>query len=125
MIVSLLSSIRILHLNTIYIDENLFAYTKTLTPAAIDLELRSLATLESINVFLNALARRLRTRKDFEAVQTFISVFLRLHGEELVENIEVREAMEMLRKAQKEESEKLLELISRGLGTLGFVRDIL
>ena len=96
-----------------------------LTPAAIDLELRSLVTLESQNLFLNALARRLQTKKDFEAVQAFMNVFLRLHGEVLIENPELRQGMEALREVQQAESSHLMELVASSLGTLAFVRDIL
>ena len=106
-------------------DEGLFSYLKTLTPAAIDLEIRSLVSLEGLSTFANALTRRIRSHRDFEAVQTFMTVLLRLHGEVFVENPELRSPLEKLREAQKEESERLLEVISASLGTLGFVRDIL
>jgi U3 small nucleolar RNA-associated protein 21 len=106
-------------------DEEFFNYIKTLSPAAIDLELRSLVTLDSLGLFMNALVRRLRSRKDFEAVQTFQSVFLRIHGEVLVGNPELREKMETLLAAQRSESERVLGLITSSLGTLDFVRDTL
>ena len=98
---------------------------KTLTPAAIDLEIRSLVSLEGLSTFANALTRRLRSHRDFEAVQTFMTVLLRLHGEIFVENPELREPLERLRDAQREESERLLEVIASSLGTLSFVRDVL
>ena len=44
---------------------------KTLSPAAIDLELRSLVTLDDQRLFLTALIQRLRSHRDFEAVQAF------------------------------------------------------
>ena len=107
------------------VDETLFSYITSLAPAAIDLELRSLVTLEHLKLFLNALTRRLRSRRDFEAVQTFLNVLLRLHGEVMVANPEIREDLEKVKDAQVEESRRILEAISSSLGALSFVRDVL
>jgi U3 small nucleolar RNA-associated protein 21 len=87
------------------------------------LELRSLVTLDTLGLFLNALTRRLRSRRDFEAVQTYQSVFLRVHGEILGGNPELLKQMEILLDAQRSESERVLGLITSSLGTLDFVRD--
>ncbi len=106
-------------------DEALYSYIKTLSPAAIDLELRSLVTLEAQRLFLTALIQRLRSHRDFEAVQAFQNVFLRLHGDVLVANEELLGALEELRTVQRAESERVLELLASSLGTLGFVRDTL
>ena len=99
---------------------------KTLSPAAIDLELRSLVTLDLQRLFLTALIQRLRSHRDFEAVQTFQNVFLRLHGDVLIANAdEVGEELRRLQEVQKVESERVLELLAKSLGTLGFVKDVL
>lgn len=108
-----------------FLDETLFSYIKTLTPAAIDLEVRALVSLEGLNTFLNALECRLKSHRDFELVQTLISVLLRIHGEVLLENPELSEPLEKLRGSQVEESGRLLDVISASMGTLGFIRDVL
>ena len=105
--------------------EGFYAYVKTLSPPAIDLELRSLVTLDDQRLFLTALIQRLKSHRDFEAVQAFQNVFLRLHGDVLVANEEVREELLRLREVQRVESERVLELLASSLGTLGFVRDTL
>jgi U3 small nucleolar RNA-associated protein 21 len=72
---------------------------------------------------------RLKTHRDFEAVQTLLAVFLRLHGEFILtfkddeRGNELQETLEALFGVQKSESERILELVSSGLGTLSFVRD--
>ncbi|CCM04722.1 uncharacterized protein FIBRA_06910 [Fibroporia radiculosa] len=81
-----------------------FAYAKSLSPAAMDLELRSLVTLDDLRAFLNALTCRLRSHRDFEAVQTFQNVFLRMHGEVLLENSETCQDLETLREIQSKET---------------------
>jgi U3 small nucleolar RNA-associated protein 21 len=109
------------HLQT---DEALFAHLKVLSPSAVDLELRLLITLHQQNAFLHALIQRIISHKDFEMVQTLMTVFLRLYGESLVENAELRDSMEELLRVSKLENERLRLLMSRSLGMLGFVREV-
>lgn len=97
---------------------------KALSPSAVDLELRSLSTLPQLTSFLVALSSRLESHKDFEAVQTFLACFLRIHGDILVQNTEVREAMMKVAKAQKEGAERLEELTNYSIGTLAFLRNV-
>ncbi|KAF7440643.1 hypothetical protein PC9H_000990 [Pleurotus ostreatus] len=103
--------------------ESFFNYMKTLSPAAIDLELRSLVTIPAIRVFLNALRQRLLSHRDFEATQTFLSVFLQIHSDVLIANSELHGELEKLKEIQQKESGRVLELISSCLGTLSFLRD--
>ena len=96
-----------------------------LSPAALDLELRSLVTLANLSLFMNALRQRLVSHRDFEAVQAMQNVFIKMHGDVLIANPEMRQDLERLSTVQEKESERVLELIASSLGTLGFVRDIL
>ena len=110
-------------LGAFYIDEGFFDYAKALSPAAMDLELRSLVSLEAMQMFLGALTCRLRSHRDFEAVQTFMNVFFRIHGDVLASNIELQDDLQTLAETQRKQSERLLELLASSLGTLSFVRD--
>ncbi|KAJ7219436.1 Utp21 specific WD40 associated putative domain-containing protein [Mycena pura] len=105
--------------------EDFFSFAKTLSPAAIDLELRSLVTLENLKTFVDALTRRLASRRDFEAVQTLQNVFLRMHAEVFIQNPELQDSLNTLMQMQRKESERVLGLIASSLGTLGFVRETL
>jgi U3 small nucleolar RNA-associated protein 21 len=96
-----------------------------MSPAALDVEIRSLTTIADLELFMHALTQRLKSHRDFEAVQTYLAVFLRLHGDMLTEHEELRSAMESLEFIHRKESERILELVDAGLGTLGFVRGIL
>lgn len=104
------------------IDENFFNYTKMLSPAAIDIELRSLVTLDSTKLFIRALTQRLHSRRDFEAVQAIQNIFLKMHGDMFISNPELKEELKMLAEAQQKESQRVLELLASSLGILGFVR---
>jgi len=96
-----------------------------LQPAALELELRSLTSLQNLKVFMHALVQRLKTHRDFEAIEAVMSVFLRLHADVLITNKELKEGLEELEEVQKTQSQRLSDLISSSLGTLSFVRDIL
>jgi U3 small nucleolar RNA-associated protein 21 len=89
------------------------------------LELRSLVTLDNLRTFINALTRRLLSHRDFEAVQAFENVFLRVHADVIVANLDLQCELNNLMEVQKKESQRVLELIASSLGTLGFVRDTL
>ena len=105
------------------LDESFFMLAKTLSPPAIDVELRSLNTLESLRLFINALVQRLLSHRDFEAVQTFQSVFLRMHADVILNNPQLKNDLGRLIDVQRKESERVLELVASSLGTLGFVRE--
>src|SRR5882724_7634990 len=94
------------------VDEAFFTYIKILSPAAIDLELRSMNSLGTWTLFISALTQRLRSHRDFEAVQTYLNVFLRIHGEVLVRNVELRGPLQLLLEMQKAESGRVVEQIS-------------
>lgn len=119
-------------------DEAFFSYAKTLTPAALDLELRSLvnvsgtspsSSLEALRILTNAFSRRLRSHRDFEGVQAMMGATLNMHGEIFVNNAGsesgLGEALEGLRDVQREESRRVLEVVEASLGALSFVRDVL
>lgn len=97
-------------------------YTKSLSPAALEVELQSLVSLEHLSRFVRALTQRLLSRRDFEAIQTLQNLFLRMHGDEIIVNEELHEAVAQLREVHGRESRRILELLASSLGTLGFVR---
>ncbi|CEL51962.1 hypothetical protein RSOLAG1IB_00499 [Rhizoctonia solani AG-1 IB] len=103
----------------------LFALAQSMSPAALDLEIRSLSTIDDMGLFMHALTQRLKSHRDFEAVETYLAVFLRIHSDILTEHEELRSAMEALDRIHKQESQRILELVDAGLGTLGFIRGIL
>ncbi|KAJ3294723.1 hypothetical protein HK104_003329 [Borealophlyctis nickersoniae] len=62
-------------------------YAQSLSPAAIDFEIRSLSlenNLANLRYFVAALQEQLETRKGFELVQAYLNVFLKIHGDVIV-----------------------------------------
>ena len=102
--------------------EKFFTYLKSLTPAAIDLEIRSLLSIEHLERFLRALIGRLRSHRDFEAVQAVLAVCLAVHSDLLIANEELAEVLQQLLVEQRRESERLLNLVGYNLGTMSFLR---
>ena len=104
-------------------DSSFFTYLKSLPPSATDLEIRSLLSLQHLDAFITALTQRLRSKKDYEAVQAYLAVFLRVHGDVLVANTELRDALLSLKEEQKREGERVRRLVGYALGTIGFLRN--
>ncbi|WVR06365.1 hypothetical protein IAU60_003396 [Kwoniella sp. DSM 27419] len=99
-----------------------FEYVKSLPPSTLDMEIRSLLSLEHLSQFLHALTARLRSHRDYEAVQAIMSVFLSVHGDMLIANEELKDKLVELKDEQQRESKRLRELVGYALGTLGFLR---
>jgi U3 small nucleolar RNA-associated protein 21 len=109
-------------LTTSCLVERFFSYMISLSPAAADMEIRMLTDLQAMRAFLMALTRRLTYHRDFEAVQAFMTIFLRIHGDRIIDDRELRESLEKLLELQRGERDRLVDLISSSLGTLAFVR---
>lgn len=105
-------------------DQGFFEYLKALSPSNVDLEVRSLATIPHLEAFLHAILARLRSHRDFEACQTFLALFLRIHGDLLIANPETRNSLEAIAAQQKKESDRLIDLTHYNLGTLAFLRGV-
>lgn len=103
--------------------EAFFDYLVNLPPAATDMEIRSLSDLKSLTCFIQALTIRLQARKDFEAIQAYISVLIAAHGEVMLANEELRESLLALQTTQIAESKRLLDRMAYATGTLAFIRD--
>ena len=98
----------------------LVSHLSTLPPASADLAIRTLdpaPPYTELVTFLNALTKRLKERRDYELVQTWIAVFLRCHKDVLLESSDVRDAL----RAWREENTK----VEAGFGErVGYCRGV-
>ncbi|KIY00840.1 uncharacterized protein Z520_03506 [Fonsecaea multimorphosa CBS 102226] len=99
----------------------LTAHLSSLPPSAADLEIRSLS-LSEMPGFVDFLTHQLRQRKAFELVNTWMSVFLRVHGDFVGEVEDLREKVVEWRKAMVEEETRLSELVGYTRGVVEFLR---
>ena len=117
----------ILHLSTNKTDTPFITHLKNLSPSAADLEIRSLTpnpgeeTDELVN-FVSALTSRLHQKKDYELVQAWMAVFLRLHMEEVSRDERLAEKLREWRTCQEREGRRISELIGYCGGVVGFLR---
>ncbi|PMD53973.1 Utp21-domain-containing protein [Hyaloscypha bicolor E] len=103
-------------------------HLKTLSPSAADLEIRSLTpnpgeeTDELVN-FVSALTSRLKQKRDYELVQAWMAVFLRLHMDEVTRDARLAEALREWRECQEGEGRRISDLIGYCGGVVGFLRN--
>lgn len=100
------------------------SHLSSLGPSAADIAIRTLE-LDEMPLFVDAIGWRLEQRRDFELTQTWMNVFLKLHGSVITaseEGGELREALLRWRKVQVEERKRLNDLVGYCDGVLGFLR---
>jgi len=105
--------------------EPIISHLKTLSPAAADIEIRSLNPLQpyiELTLFVSALTNRLRQRRDYELVQAWMAVFLRIHGEVVTQDERLVEALKEWRAEQETEAKRLNGLVGYCAGVVGFLR---
>jgi len=96
-------------------------HLKSLSPSAADVEIRSLNP-DELTSFVSALTHRLRQKRDYELVQAWMAVFLRIHGESVPANADLRKALIEWRQWQELESNRVGDLIGFCGGVVGFLR---
>ncbi|KAI9847435.1 MAG: hypothetical protein M1838_000878 [Thelocarpon superellum] len=105
--------------------EPFLTHLKSLSPAAVDLEIRSLRTQKSpseLGLFVSVLTDRLRHRLDYELVQAWMSVFLRLHAEVIAQDEAVKMALRAWRAEQEREATRLAATMGYCAGVVSFLR---
>lgn len=104
-------------------DTAFTTHLKTLSPSAADLEIRSLTPTEEFTPFIHALTSLLRQKRDYELVQAWMSVFLRIHVDNIaVAASDVGDALREWRKEMEREGKRLSELVGFCSGVVGFLR---
>ncbi|RAL06666.1 rRNA-processing protein UTP21 [Aspergillus homomorphus CBS 101889] len=118
------------------LDFNSFIdYLKSMPPAKADLEIRSLDPQEQsgrseLSDFVVALSSRLSERRDFELVNAWMAVFLRTHADSVAacsgpdgnKNHPLKKALLVWSQAQRQEAQRLAELVGYCRGVVGFLR---
>jgi len=113
------------------------SHLKSLPPSAADIEIRSLSPSpissfqqtprsSELTLFIQALTSRLCAKQDYELVQAWMAVFLRVHGD-VIASVDARdegllEALREWRGVQGREAERLGGLIGFVGGVGGWVR---
>lgn len=112
------------YLETFDSDKNvddLITYMTALSPSAADLAIRSL-DMQEMPLFVRALTLRLQQRRDFELVNTWMAVFLKLHGEFVAGVEEVKLAVIEYQQAMQGEEDRLGRSVGWAKGVVEFLR---
>ncbi|KAL6705769.1 rRNA-processing protein utp21 [Coniothyrium glycines] len=103
----------------------LLAYLSSLPPSAADIAIRTLDVTEPLTeprTFVEALTKRLQERRDYELVQAWMSVFLRLHGDIVIRDQALVGLLRTWQQEAKRERERIGGLVGYNVGVLGWVR---
>ena len=101
-------------------------YLKALPPSSADLAIRSIDTRPpyiEVIAFLDALVDSLKKRRNYELIQAWMAVFLRLHGSIINTDEKVMDAVRRWKDVEMKERARLNELVGFCSGVLGFVRE--
>ena len=98
------------------------SHLSSLSPSAADIEIRSLNPSEMVP-FVRSLAFRLRQKRDYELIQAWMAVFLRVHGDVIVAgDVGLKAALNEWRAIQEQERARLNALIGFCGGVVDFLR---
>jgi len=104
------------------------AHLSSLPPSSVDLAIRTLdpsPPYSELVRFLEALTKRLQQRRDYELIETWFAVFLRCHGDVLMESTEVRDALERWRHESSKASRSVDDMIGMCRGVGGWIGGVL
>ncbi|KAK2008500.1 WD domain-containing protein [Colletotrichum eremochloae] len=103
--------------------DDFISHLKSLSPSTADLELRSLSPEDNgLLNFIRALTSRLVARRDYELVQAWMTVFLRLHFDLVMADAQLLEALSEWKALQEREAGRLDDLVGYCSGVVSFLR---
>ena len=98
-------------------------YLQTLNPAAADIEIRSMRSeCNEMEIFVKALTWLMHQRRDFELGQAWMAVFLRIHGDVVLSDERLRQAVDEWSVALEQEKKRVQRLASYCNGLVGYLR---
>lgn len=103
----------------------LLTYLSSLPPSAADIAIRTLSTTPpytELHTFIRALTARLQERRDYELIQAWMSVFLKLHGDVVVRDQGLVDGLRKWQAEAKQERERVGRLVGYNVGVVGWVR---
>lgn len=112
-----------------YVDDDFVEHLKSLSPSSADLELRSLSIGDDrsgsneLLHFIRALTARLQQRRDYELMQVWMTVFLRLHSDLIMASDELMTALGEWKEYQAQEGDRLDDLVGYCSGVVNFLRN--
>ncbi|PSN66948.1 Utp21-domain-containing protein [Corynespora cassiicola Philippines] len=103
----------------------MLSYLSSLPPSSADIAIRTLEAIPpytELQTFIQALTARLEERKDYELVQAWMSVFLKIHGDVVVREESLVNELRKWHDEAKRERERVGGLVGYSVGVVGWVR---
>lgn len=115
--------------NSLPVDDEFLEHLKSLSPSSADLELRSMSIGDTgdsdsneLLHFIRAMTARLIARRDYELTQAWMTVFLRLHFDLVMETVVLLDELKRWKARQEIEKERLSSLVGYCGGVVSFLR---
>lgn len=112
-----------------YLDDDFIEHLKALSPSSADLELRSMSVGDAgdsdsneLLHFIRALTARLTAKRDYELTQAWMTVFLRLHFDLVMETEVLLDELKVWKAHQEIEKDRLSNLVGYCGGVVSFLR---
>ncbi|KAL2866800.1 rRNA-processing protein UTP21 [Aspergillus lucknowensis] len=115
--------------------DSFFDEMKSMSPAKLELEIRSLdlkvqGGQSELSTFVLAMSTRLTSRKDFELVNAWMAVFLRIHSDVVatcsesasIADGKLRGSLDIWSRVQQSETHRLASLVGYCRGVVSFLR---
>ncbi|KAF2473227.1 Utp21-domain-containing protein [Lindgomyces ingoldianus] len=103
----------------------LLSHLSSLPPSAADIAIRTMDTVApytELCTFIQALTSRLKERRDYELIEAWMSVFLRLYGDVIVKDDILVMNLRAWQEEAKRERERVGGLVGYSVGVVGWVR---
>lgn len=97
-------------------------------PSMVDFEIKSMGvdtvgSIRLLDMFMKMLMDMLETQRHFELVQTYLAVFLREHGMDVVKHQTLRSHLAVIQAMNEQGWKRLEEKLMYGLGVVGALRN--
>lgn len=107
--------------------ENILNRLKELGPSSIDTEIRSLSpdgggSLEAMEQFLRFCDHILESRNNFELINAYLGLFLKVHGETIASSHSMCSLLELLKKRHNETWSSLQDLFTQSSCMVNYLR---
>lgn len=108
--------------------EGVVAHLSFLPPSSADLAIRTLdpsPPYTELSTFLDVLTARLKQKRDYELIEAWVTVFLRCHGDVLMESSEVRDALERWSEESIRASKRVDDMVGMCRGVGGWIGGVI
>lgn len=108
--------------------EKCITYLKQMGPSMVDFEVKSLhpiggGTVKAMTQFLKTLQYMFESNNNFELAQSYLSIFLRSHGTNIIEFPQIIDALEEVSRVQETSWQRIEENLMYGMGVVAALRN--